>query len=145
MEIGLPPEADSGVQLRQVRNELVTAFHGDSRFPEGGCAGAGISVGRNGVVVYEHTANYYAPLLTYAGPVEDWTHLAVVYDAGQPSLYLNGKLVRKGLRSRFKVHSGLSVEPSGNAGFRGEFSGLTTCRGRWPPPKSPPWRPPNRP
>ncbi|HRT07191.1 MAG TPA: glycosyl hydrolase [Candidatus Paceibacterota bacterium] len=125
MEIGLPPEADSGVQLRQVRNELVTAFHGDSRFPEGGCAGAGISVGRNGVVVYEHTANYYAPLLTYAGPVEDWTHLAVVYDAGQPSLYLNGKLVRKGLRSRFKVHSGLSVEPSGNAGFRGEFSGLT--------------------
>ena len=124
IEIGLPPEADSGVQLRQVRNELVTAFHGDSRFPEGGHAGAGVSVGRNGVVVYEHTANYYAPLLTYAGPLEGWTHLAVVYQAGQPSLYLNGKLVRKGLRSQFKVHSGLTAEPSGNPGFRGEFSGL---------------------
>ncbi len=123
-EIGLPPEADSGVQLHQSRNELVTAFHGDNRYPEGGHAGAGLSVGLNGVVVYEHSGNYYASLLVHRVRLDDWTHLAVVYQGGQPRLYLDGKRVHQGVHSRYLVHPGTEAEPGGNPAFKGEFASL---------------------
>ena len=54
----------------------------------------------------------------------NWTHIAVVYEGGTPSLYLNGELARRGLQSQFKVHSGFSVDPGGSAAFKGELSGL---------------------
>jgi len=57
-------------------------------------------------------------------PVTNWTHVAVVYQDGAPSLYLNGELAHRGLKSRFTVHSGLSVDPSGGGAFKGELSGL---------------------
>jgi hypothetical protein len=47
-----------------------------------------------------------------------------VYQDGQPSLYLNGELAHRGLKSRFTVHSGLSVDPSGSGTFKGELGGL---------------------
>ncbi|HWQ90922.1 MAG TPA: glycosyl hydrolase, partial [Clostridia bacterium] len=123
-KIGLPPEADSGVQLQQLRNEAVVPPHGESLFPGGSQAGAGISVGQNGVVVYEHSGNYFAPLLTAALELKDWAHLAVVYSNNRPALLMNGKLVRQGLQSRYKVHSGLAVAPSGNSGFKGELAAV---------------------
>lgn len=121
-DIGLPGEADSGVFLHISRNEAVTPAHGGNLSPAGDHAGAGLAIGRNGVAVYEHSGNYFAPLLVHAAPLTGWTHVAVVYDAGQPSLYLNGQLARRGVKSRYQVHSGLSLEPGGGAGFKGDLS-----------------------
>jgi hypothetical protein len=64
-----------------------------------GHAGAGISVGTNGVSVYEHAANYMPATLVYSGTLSGWTHITVVYENKQPKLYLNGSLVRTGLTS----------------------------------------------
>jgi hypothetical protein len=75
-------------------------------------AGAGISVGTNGVCVFEHSARYLAPVLVHQGPVPGWTHVAVVYRDREPSLYLNGKQVRTGLRGPKMVHPGVGVESS---------------------------------
>ena len=65
-------------------------------------AGAGVSVGINGVSVFEHTANYLPSLLVYNSsiPLTDWQHVVVVYNDKQPSLYLNGLLVKKGQTSQ---------------------------------------------
>ena len=59
-------------------------------------AGAGISVGTNGVAVFEHSHNYIPPILLLYTPISsiNWTHIAVVYTARNPSLYINGLLVR---------------------------------------------------
>jgi hypothetical protein len=118
-EIDLPAEADSGVALLLRRNDAIFPAHGDTLFPGGGHAGAGISAGRNGVCVYEHSANYFAPLLVHAAALEGWTHVAVIYRDGRPSLYLNCGLARTGLKSRFTVH------PSGpdSTGPGGPFKG----------------------
>jgi hypothetical protein len=62
-------------------------------------AGAGVSVGTNGVSVYEHGAGYLPALLVYDTPLTGWNHIAVVYTAKQPSLYINGILVKTGLTS----------------------------------------------
>ena len=57
-------------------------------------AGVGVSVGTNGVSVYEHSGGYMPAVLVYEGPVSGWTHIAVVYDSRKPRLYINGSLAR---------------------------------------------------
>ncbi len=59
----------------------------------------GVSVGSNGVSVYEHAANYMPATLVYSGSLNGWTHVTVVYENKQPKLYINGSLVRTGLTS----------------------------------------------
>ncbi|WP_394224062.1 glycosyltransferase [Priestia aryabhattai] len=80
-------------------------------------AGVGVSVGTNGVSVYEHTTDYLVATLVFETLINDWTHIAVVYVNKNPYLYINGKIVKKGLVSRKKiiVPSGIfgGVEPYG--------------------------------
>jgi len=64
-----------------------------------GHAGVGVSVGTNGVSVYEHSDNYMPATLVYSGSLSGWTNVTVVYENKQPKLYLNGTLVRTGLTS----------------------------------------------
>ena len=122
-EIALPKESNAGLSAFQVaRNDAIFPPPGHEVYPEPGHAGAGVSVGRNGICVYEHSADYFAPLLVLAAPVADWTHVAVVYRDGQPSLYLNGRLARQGLRSQYLVHPGIGVRHGrGVSPFRGEL------------------------
>lgn len=65
-----------------------------------GYAGAGVSVGTNGVSVYEHAGSYMPPVLVWAGevPQSAWTHVAIVYKDGVPSLYLNGVFRKTGVK-----------------------------------------------
>jgi YD repeat-containing protein len=76
------------------------------RFESNSDSGVGISVGTNGISVYEHATSYMPALLVYPAPIDGWTHVAVVYKNKQPSLYVNGTLVRVGLTSpRLNVHA----------------------------------------
>ena len=85
--------------------------------------GAGVAVGTNGVGVYEHGDGYLPALAVYNGAISStqWTHIAVVYRNKQPSIYLNGALVRTGLPSpRNNVYA--SQEIGGDV--YGHYSGL---------------------
>jgi hypothetical protein len=72
-----------------------------------GHAACGLIAGRNGVIVYERASGGPSPVLVGRTPLAGWTHLAVVYKAGTPSLYVNGKLVQEGKKSGKAVHPGL--------------------------------------
>ena len=61
-------------------------------------AGVGISIGTNGISVYEHASNYMPALLVWVGNVSDWTFVTLVYTMAQPLLYINGQLVQRGLK-----------------------------------------------
>ena len=78
-------------------NQRYAIFPNNFNNPAG--AGAGVSVGTNGVSVFEHSASYLPSLLVYNATIAGWTHIAVVYSNRQPQLYLNGVLVRTGLTS----------------------------------------------
>lgn len=79
-------------------------------------AGMGISVGTNGVSVYEQTTSYMPATLVWTGTISGWTHIAVVYSNQRPNLYINGVFVKQG------VVSGKSlVHPS--FGFMGSPQG----------------------
>ena len=89
-----------------------------------GHAASGAVVGRNGVCLYERTTADPAPVMTVAMPIEGWTHFAIVYKAGAPSLYVNGKLAREGQKSKSIVHPGLgeAYQRSGAWYFEGHMS-----------------------
>jgi RHS repeat-associated protein len=65
-----------------------------------GRAGMGVSIGTNGVSVYEHADNYLPPLLSYDVPLNGWHHIAVVYNNKVPTLYIDGAWAANGLQSQ---------------------------------------------
>jgi len=109
-ETTLVGEHNSGVfGMNEPRNDAISATHG-GMFASEGHAGCGLAIGQNGVCVFEHAASYFAPPLVYKGTINDWTHIAVVYNNNQPNLYLNGKPVHTGLKSNHVVHPGILQE-----------------------------------
>ncbi len=89
-------------------------------------AGVGISVGTNGISVYEHSVNHLPAVLTYKIKLVEEVHVAVTYQQRTPHLYINGQLVRKGIRSKkLNLHPSLIIgglEPYGF--FKGEMKGI---------------------
>lgn len=86
-----------------------------------GDGGIGISVGTNGVQVYEHGSNFMPALLAWTGTITAWTHIAVVVTNKQPSLYINGTLVQTGLTST-KTNVWASLGAAGQ--FPGQIGGI---------------------
>ena len=69
-----------------------------------GHAGVGLSVGTNGISVYEHAQGYLPALLVWERGLSGFTHIAVVYENNQPKLYVDGSLKKTGLKSTKVVH-----------------------------------------
>jgi prepilin-type N-terminal cleavage/methylation domain-containing protein len=65
----------------------------------GNNAGVGVSVGKNGVQVVEHKHCYMPAVISWRAKLNGWTHVAVVIDDHVPTLYVNGKMVRRGVKS----------------------------------------------
>lgn len=87
-------ESTSGTQGTSGQRFL---FEPDYRGSEGG---AGLSVGTNGISVYEHGSTYLPATAVYSGNVgSGFVHVVVTYTNKQPRIYLNGTLVRTGLIS----------------------------------------------
>jgi len=110
MELWVNPAAGRPVTVESVGG---IAGYGGQRyavFPEGGVygggshAGAGLSVGTNGVSVMEHAENYLPSVLVYSNGIAGWNHLALVYSNHLPTLFVNAILVRAGLVSSRTVH-----------------------------------------
>src|SRR5206468_7963588 len=122
IEIDQPSQTNSGsIGLHIFRNDALFPPPGHELYPGLTNAGSGLSVGRNGVCVFEHGDGYFAPTLVCAAPLTNWTHVAVVYLDNQPRLYLDGKLVHEGIKSHFTVHAGVGVHHTRGVGpYRGE-------------------------
>ena len=112
------PEANSGSPGTGGQRYAIYPEHGGGS----GGSGAGVSVGTNGISVFEHAVGYLPSLLVYDASITGWTHIAVVYENKQPKLYVNGSLVKTGLTS-----ASAFVFPSqtlGDTGFYGPHAGL---------------------
>ncbi|MBL8026979.1 MAG: DUF4091 domain-containing protein [Fibrobacteres bacterium] len=90
-----------------------------------GQAGMGISVGTNGVSVFEHASGYLPSTLVYSGTLSGWTHIAVVYLNNQPTLYVNGTAVRTGVRSAKMVHASLTIGGGSYGWYKGSLDDIS--------------------
>jgi subtilase family serine protease len=112
------PEASSGISGTGGQRYAIAPGH------VGGSAGAGagVSVGTNGISVFEHADTFLPSPLVYVATIQGWHHVAVTYQDRRPTLFLDGVPVRTGLQS-----SRAFVFPSavlGNVGNYGPFSGF---------------------
>lgn len=102
-------------------------------YQSGANAGAGVSVGTNGIYVFEHGNGYLPALLAYNATIPDttFTHVAVVYTNKQPSLYVNGYLATTGLASTMpNVYPSIGSDGAGGYGpFIGQLDNVRIWNG----------------
>ena len=112
-------ESNTGTSGVIGKNYVIYPAMGDDIWGAGH-AGMGISAGTNGISIYEYAQGYLAPLLVWQGTINGWTHIAVVYNSKRPYLYVNGKLVRRGMQStKDYVHPSVTL----GGGTYGHFMG----------------------
>jgi len=80
---------------------ILGAAHGFNIYGSAEIVGAGISVGTNGVSVYEHSSNYMAPLAVYNGSngLSAPVIITLNYKNKTPTIFINGTSVQVGLTS----------------------------------------------
>jgi len=98
-----------------------------------GHATAALSAGRNGLILYENRGDAYPAVLALPVPVAGWTHLALVYDRGVPSLFLNGDRVGSGERSDMIVHAAPGLGVARPRHFEGDTAGIRLEPAALPP------------
>lgn len=69
-----------------------------------GHASCGLTVGRNGIAVWENTGGNPVLVLAAAVAIAGWSHVAIKYNDGTPAIYLNGDIVATGKKSKSLVH-----------------------------------------
>ncbi len=112
------PESNAGVGGVSGQRWLFGVTHGGD-FD----AGAGVSIGTNGISVYEHGSGYMPALLTYERPIgSDLQVLAVNYDNHLPSLDIQGLAVRTGVASlRREVWAPVEMGAGAYGAFKGDL------------------------
>lgn len=89
-----------------------------------GHATAALSAGRNGLILYENRGEAYPAVLALPWAIAGWTHLALVYDRGSPSLFLDGTQVGSGERLDATVHAAPGLSVARPRHFEGDTAGL---------------------
>ena len=120
--IRLTPPVTRGVSATQGQKYILFPDPGHKQYGDGH-SGAGISVGTNGVMVIEHSSEYFSPVLTWTHSVEGRTHIAVVYRDGIPTLFINGEKAATGISSGRIAHPGALKAGPPNDRFTGEMTG----------------------
>ena len=76
-----------------------------------GHACVGVTVGRNGIAVWEHSDVQPEFVLPVKLSISGWAHVAVVYEDNVPSVYVNNKLIATGIKSKYTVHAVIHPMP----------------------------------
>ncbi|MCB0603080.1 MAG: hypothetical protein KDC28_17705 [Saprospiraceae bacterium] len=69
-----------------------------------GHAGSGVTVGRNGVAIWENGNEFPEFNHAAAQPISGWTHIGVVYREGVPIIYINGREASQGEKKFDQIH-----------------------------------------
>jgi len=119
--ITLPTESTTGTPGTSGQSYVLFPDNGGGTCGSITQAGVGVSVGTNGIAVFEHAACHMPALLVYAGTISSstWTHVVVEFNSKQSYLFINGNFTKQGLQSQTA-----SIYPStGTGNAYGYFSG----------------------
>ncbi|MGO8732151.1 MAG: glycosyl hydrolase [Terriglobia bacterium] len=122
LDLYLPRKGDSSHDV-PVRSLVISPPEGDTVYGSGHVS-CGLMAGRNGVAVLERARSNWHTLISTPMPISGWAHVAVVYSAGAPLLYVNGELAGQAEASGAVVHPGVSDarERDGAEYFDGDMS-----------------------
>lgn len=84
----------------------------------------GVAVGTNGVMLVEHGNSHAPSILVHYTPINEWTHIAIVYSGETAKLYINGNYRTRGWQTdQTNIYDGTQrvIKPSFSLG--GESNG----------------------
>lgn len=67
-------------------------------------AAIGLSVGQNGIKLFEQVKDRSEQVLFAETKIEGWSLVNIVYNDGKPAIYLNGRKIKEGVKSKYTVH-----------------------------------------
>lgn len=108
------------------RGYLLYPMSGEADFGKGH-AYVGVAMGQNGVRIHERSGSNKVVLFSEK-PIEGWTHVALVYNEGTPTLYLNGEQIATGKQSPYICHPAIDL-PMAEEQYIGSFEGDQTATG----------------
>jgi hypothetical protein len=122
LDLYLPARGDKSHDV-PLRSLVISPPEGDTVYGSGHVS-CGLMAGRNGVAVFERAHFNWHTLISTPMPISGWVHVALVYKAGAPSVYVNGKLAGRAEASGAVVHpgSGDARERDGAEYFDGDMS-----------------------
>jgi hypothetical protein len=130
ISVWIKPDLDSyltakGDKSHDVPNRslVISPPEGDTVYGAGHVS-CGLLVGRNLLAVLERDHSSWHTVISTPMPISGWAHMALVYKAGAPSVYVDGKLVGQAEASGAVVHPGVSDarERDGAEYFDGDMS-----------------------
>jgi hypothetical protein len=130
----LTVETNSGISGTNGQRFVIFPTLGGPAYNDVTAAGLGISVGTNGVSVFEYSTNYFPSVLVATNPIIGWTHIALYYTPA-PQLYINGGLARTGFSTGKRVRPSLNLG-GGTTNF-GFFAGQLDEVRVWNPDRAP--------
>jgi len=92
--------------------------------------GSGVSMGTNGVSIYEHGSSYMPALAAYAGPLGGKMNVVTVnYSGKHPALYVHGLLAMEGFSSpRAQVTAPVEIGAGSYGAFAGDIAEILLFR-----------------
>jgi hypothetical protein len=130
ISVWIKPDLDSyqtakGDKSHDVPNRslVMSPPEGDTVYGAGHVS-CGLLAGRNLVAVLEREHLNWHTVISTPMPISGWAHVALVYKAGAPSVYVDGKLAGQAEASGAVVHPGVSDarERDGAEYFDGDMS-----------------------
>jgi hypothetical protein len=105
------------------RSLVISPPEGDTVYGAGHVS-CGLLAGRNLVAVLERDHSNWHTVISTPMPISGWVHVALVYKAGAPSVYVDGKLVGQAEASGAVAHPGVGDcrERDGAEYFDGDMS-----------------------
>jgi len=84
----------------------------------------GLTVGRNGVAVWENATGRPVFNVAVEKPISGWTKIELICKEGIPSIHINGEFAKEGTKSKYIVHPGIghSYLNEGASYFNGDLS-----------------------
>lgn len=129
MDMGIPPAGAVAPGVGASSGMINPTFVFYPQAQPADHAACGLAVARNGLALYERTTGNPVPVAVARVPLAGWTHVAVVYRDGVPSLYAGGKQVGQGEKSKWTVHPGLGGARDAPMDFMGQKTPLELIEG----------------
>ena len=130
ISVWIKPDLDSYLTAKGDKNTdvpnrslVISPPAGDSVYGSGHVS-CGLLAGRNLVAALERDHLNWRTVLSTPIAISGWAHVALVYKAGAPSVYVDGKLVGQAAASGAVVHPGLgdASQRDGTEYFDGDMS-----------------------
>ena len=99
-----------GIQANIAKQCVIHPVHGSCFGDYNTNSGSGLYVGKNGIVVIEHSHLFIKSSLVYSASLTGWHLITIAYVNKLPKLYIDGQFIKNGISDTKLVHPSMGYD-----------------------------------